>query len=255
MLSRRRVLGCAGALAASAALPRAFADGSGVHLGMQAYTAIFPGGADIHFDHDYYRNRHLVAMQRDYGAALARVEARRPVVAAGERPSPYAAIVNFWIPDAEAFAKAGAAHGQEQVADKAHFTNSEQQVQREAVFGEAGKPAGAVAAGERGLTVLDPAGPADRFDYDYYRDRHLPTLLKLFGAEAISRIEARKAVVAPDGRNAPRYACTANIYVADAQAFAAAADKNHGLIVDDISRFTTVSPASFMTEVFGAFDS
>ncbi|HET7132995.1 MAG TPA: hypothetical protein VFJ95_12140 [Gammaproteobacteria bacterium] len=65
----------------------------------------------------------------------------------------------------------------------------------------------------------------------------------------------RRAVVAADGRNAPRYACTANIYVANAQAFAAAADKNHPRVVDDISRFTTVSPISFMTEVFGAFDS
>ncbi len=194
-------------------------------------------------------------MQRDYGAALARVEARRPVVAANEPPSSYAAIVNFWIPDAEAFAKASAAHGQDQVEDKAHFTNSEQQVQREVVFGEAGKPAGAVAAGERCLTVLYPADPAGRFDYDYYRDRHMPTLLALFGAEAISRIEARTAVATPDGRNAPRHACTANIYVADAEVFAAAAGKNHSLVVGDIARFTSVSPVSFMTEVFGAFDS
>jgi hypothetical protein len=62
-------------------------------------------------------------------------------------------------------------------------------------------------------------------------------------------------VAAPDGRNAPRYACTANVYVADARVFAAAAGESHQRVVDDISRFTKVSPISFMTEVFGAFDS
>lgn len=255
-VSRRHVLGGTAALAATAAVPRAFADApGGVNVGTRAFTAIFPDGAGIQFDHDYYRDRHLVAMQRQYGTALARVEARRPVIAAGDPPSPYAAIVNFWIPDAEAFAKASAEHGQAQVQDKAHFTNSEQKVQSEVVFGEAGKPASAVRAGERCLTVLYPADPADRFDYDYCRDRHMPSLIEMFGHEAISRIEIRKAVVAPDGRNPPRYACTANIYVADAQVFAAAAGRNHERVVEDIARFTSVSPLSFMTEVFGAFDS
>jgi hypothetical protein len=82
-VSRRRVLRGAGALAASAALPRAFADAAGgVNVGMRAFTAIFPGGDGIHFGHDYYRDHHLTAMQQMYGAALTRVEARKPVVAA-----------------------------------------------------------------------------------------------------------------------------------------------------------------------------
>ena len=98
-VSRRRVLGGAGALAASAAMPRLFADAAGgVNVGMRAYTAIFPGGAGIHFDHAYYRDQHLTAMQRMYGDALTRVEMRKPLVAEGEPPSPYAAVVNFWIP-------------------------------------------------------------------------------------------------------------------------------------------------------------
>ncbi|HVY64059.1 MAG TPA: EthD family reductase [Gammaproteobacteria bacterium] len=255
LVSRRRILECAAAVAASTAVPRAFADAAGgVTVGMRAFTAIFPGGAGIHFDHDYYRDQHLVAMQRLYGAALARVEARRPVVAASEPPSPYAAIVNFWIPETEAFAKASAAHGQAQVQDKAHFTNSEQKVQSEVVFGEAGKPASAVRAGERCLTVLYPADPADHFDYDYYRDQHMTSLIELFGHEAISRIEIRKGLSSPDGRNPARYACTANIYVADAQVFAAAASRNRERVVEDIARFTSVGPISVMTEVFGAFD-
>ena len=82
-VSRRRVLRGAGALAASVALPRAFADAAGgVNVGMRAFTAIFPGGDGIHFGHDYYRDNHLTAMQKMYGAALTRVEARKPLVAA-----------------------------------------------------------------------------------------------------------------------------------------------------------------------------
>ena len=254
-VSRRRVLGVAGAFATTAAMPRLFADATGgVNVGMRAYTAIFPGGAGILFDHAYYRDDHFAAMQRMYGDALTRVEMRKPVVAEGEPPSPYAAIVNFWIPDPEVFAKASAAHGQTLVQDKAHFTNSEQQVQSEVVFGEAGKSASAVRTGDRCLTVLYPHDARDRFDYEYYRDHHMTSLIKLFGHEAISRMEIRKSLASPDGRNPPLYACTANIYVADEHAFAAAADRNHQRVVDDIARFTSAAPTSVMTEVLGAFD-
>jgi uncharacterized protein (TIGR02118 family) len=255
MVSRRRVLRAAGIIAAGAVAPRVLADAAGgVGIGMRAYTAIFPGGAGIHFDYGYYRDQHLAVMQRLYGDALTRVEMRRPVVAEGQPPSPYAAIVNFWIPDPEVFAKASAAHGQTLVQDRAHFTNGEQKVQSEVVFAETGKAANAIRAGDRCLTVLYPHDSADRFDHDYYRDHHMTSLIKLFGHEAISRIEARKGLPSADGRNPALYSCTANLYVGDAQAFGAAASENHQRIVDDIPRFTSVSPVSFMTEVVGAFD-
>ena len=256
-MSRRSVLGGAGAILAGAAvMPRVFADAAGgVGIGMRAYTAIFPGGPGIRFDHTYYRDQHLAVMQRLYGAALMRVEMRKPLVAEKEPPSPYAAIVNFWIPDPEGFAKASAAHGATLVQDKAHFTNSEQKVQSEVVFAETGKPANAIQAGDRCLTVLYPHDPADRFDHDYYRNHHMTSLIKLFGHETISRIEARRGLSSPDGRNPAAYSCTANVYVADTEAFAAAAARNHERVVADISRFTTVSPVSFETEVVGAFNS
>ena len=119
-------------------------------------------------------------MQRLYRGALSRVEMRKPLAAEGDPPSAYAAIVNFWIGDPERFAKASAEHGQTLVQDKAHFTNSEQKVQSEVVFGVAGKPASAVRIGDRCLTVLYPHDPADRFDYEYYRDHHMTSLLELF---------------------------------------------------------------------------
>lgn len=255
-VSRRRVLhGCA-ALAAGAATARVLADAAGgVSIGMRAYTAIFPGGDGIRFDYGYYRDQHLVTMQRLYGNALTRVEMRKPVVGQGEPPSPYAAVVNFWIPDPEVFAKASAAHGPTMVQDRGHFTNGEQKVQSETVFGEAGKPASAIRVGDQCLTVLYPHEPAARFDLDYYRDHHVTSLIKLFGHEAIGRIEMRRGLSSPDGTTPPLYSCTANIYVADAEAFAAAAGDNHQRIVDDIPRFTSVSPVSFMTEVVAAFDS
>ena len=254
-VTRRQVLRAAGTVVAGAVMPQVFADAApGVNIGMRAYTAIFPGGTGIHFDHAYYRDQHLATMQRLYGAALMRVEMRKHVVAAGEPPSPYAAFVNFWIPDAEVFAKASATHGQSLVQDRAHFTNGEQKVQSEVVFGETGKPASAIRAGDRCLTVLYPQDPAGRFDHDYYRDHHMTSLIKLFGHEAISRMEIRKGLSSPDGKSPPLYSCTANIYVANAQAFAAAAPKTHQRIVDDIPHFTSVTPISIMTEVVGAFD-
>ena len=256
LLSRRNVLGGAGAILVAGALtPRVFADAAGgVGIGMRAYTALFPGGAGLHFDHAYYRDQHLAMMQRLYGAALMRVEMRKPLVADNEPPSLYAAIVNFWIPDPEAFAKASAAHGETLVRDKAHFTNGEQKVQSEVVFGEAGQPASAIQVGARCLTVLYPYAAADHFNHEYYRDHHMTSLMKLFGHETISRLEMRRGLSSPDGKNPPAYSCTANIYIADAQAFAAAASRNHPRVADDIPRFTSVSPVAFQTEVVGAFN-
>lgn len=236
-------------------MPRVLADAAGgVSIGMGAYTAIFPGGAGIHFNHDYYRDAHLASMQRLYRDALMRVEARKPLMTEGQPPSPYAAIVNFWIPDPEAFARASAANGQTMVQDRAHFTNGEQSVQREMVFGEAGRPASEIRAGDRCLTVLFPQDPADRFDHEYYRDHHMTSVMKLFGHEAISRMEMRRGLSSPDGIKPPPYSCTVNIYIADVQAFAAASSRNRQRLVDDIRYFTPVNPVSFMTEVFGAFD-
>ena len=147
-----------------------------------------------------------------------------------------------------------AANGAGMVQDRAHFTNGEQTVQSEVVFGEAGKPASAIRAGDRCLTVLYPSDSADRFDHEYYRDHHMTSLIKLFGHEAISRMEMRRGLSSPDGRNPPLYSCTANIYVADAELFAAAATRNRQRLMDDIANFTSVNPVAFSTEVFGAFD-
>jgi uncharacterized protein (TIGR02118 family) len=193
-------------------------------------------------------------MQSLYGGALTRVEARKPLLAPGEPPSPYAAIVNFWIPDPEVFAKASAAHGRDLTGDKVHFTNVEQKVQSEAVFGATGNSASSIRVGDRCLTVLYPYEAADRFDHEYYRDRHVTALVEMFGREAISRVEMRKGLSSPNGKEPPLYSCTANLYVADARAFAAAASANRQRLIDDIARFTSVSPISLMTEVVGAFD-
>ena len=44
---------------------------------------------------------------------------------------------------------------------------------------------------------------ADRFDYDYYRDHHMTSLIKLYGREGIARIEMRKGLSSPDGTRPP----------------------------------------------------
>lgn len=254
-VSRRRLLQVSVAALGGSVIPAVHADAAaGVKIGMRAYTAIFPAGKDLHFDHAYYRDKHLPQMQTLYGAALMRVEMRKPLLAANDKPSPYAALVNFWMPDAELFAAASATHGQTLVQDRAHFTNGVQQVQSESVFAEAGASASAIKPGDHCLTILYPYDANDNFNYEYYRDHHMTSLIKLFGADAISRIEMRKGLSSPDGKNPPLYSCTSNIYIADAARFAAKAPANHQRVADDIARFTRVTPISFQTEVIGAFD-
>jgi uncharacterized protein (TIGR02118 family) len=110
-----------------------------------------------------------------------------------------------------------------------------------------------VEVGMRAYTAGFPGGAGIDFDHAYYRDRHMSLLIELFGPEAIGRIEMRKGLASSDGAVPPRYACTVNIYVANQQAFAAAAGRSHRSVVDDILNFTSVASISVMTEVFGAF--
>jgi uncharacterized protein (TIGR02118 family) len=259
--NRRETLGSAGRIAAGAALasvlgPRlTWADAAGgVEIGMRAFTVFWPGGDGVKFDIDYYRDQHMDMMKTLFGTSLKRVELRKPIVAPGAPPSRFAGVVNFWVADPKAYAEASAKHGPTLVKDKEHFTNGDQIVQSDVVYGEAGKPASAIKVGDRCMTINYPHMDGDSFDFDYYRDHHLTSIMKLYGSEAISRYEMRKGLAPADGKRPLLYNCTVNIYVADQQAFAAGGQKYQPALANDVHNFSAVNPEAFSTEVYGAYD-
>ncbi len=81
--SRRNALGFAGKAAAGAMFATAFgsslamADASGgVDIGMRCLTGLYPGGEDVKFDTDYYRDHHMKTIMKYYGKSIQRFEAR-----------------------------------------------------------------------------------------------------------------------------------------------------------------------------------
>ncbi|MCP5146435.1 MAG: EthD family reductase [Gammaproteobacteria bacterium] len=119
------------------------------------------------------------------------------------------------------------------------------------IFGAA-LPAGVNAqdaARTRCINVLYQNGDGVNFDYDYYRDHHLVTIMKLFG-HAIERFELRKTIAAPGGP-APAYLTAVNIWISDMEAFAAAGQQHNQTLIDDIKNFTNAQATIQNDDVYG----
>lgn len=90
------------------------------------------------------------------------------------------------------------------------------------------------------LTILYVNGDDVSFDYDYYRDNHLTLIMDLYGRDAIRRFELRKPLEV-DGQPAPPYVAAINIWINDAEAFAAAGAQHGATLQADVPNFTNTS--------------
>lgn len=219
---------------------------------MNCITVLYPAGPDIRFDADYYRDRHLVTIMELYGKSIKRFELRKVLAAPDGSAPAFNAAVNIWIGDQKAFEENGQKHGETLVKDVPNFTNAMPTIQNDVVYGEAGQDLNAMTVGGRCLTILYPYGNPDTFNHDYYRDSHLPMIMKLCGTKAISRFELRKGLSSQDGTGAPPYTATINIYIGDQEAFDEAGKLHNQTMIDDVPNFSQVHPVIIPTEVYGA---
>lgn len=97
------------------------------------------------------------------------------------------------------------------------------------------------------LTVLYPAQEGARFDWDYYRDQHMPLVEDKFG-QWMTRSEIAKGLSGvPKGE--ATYVCAAHMYF-DSQDDLMAAFRNAGMsIPEDVPNFTDVTPVQQIEEV------
>lgn len=100
----------------------------------------------------------------------------------------------------------------------------------------AGPAAAQGAVGEECMTITYRYAPNARFDFDYYESTHMPLIMRLYG-DSISRFELRRGQPAADG-SPPPYIATISIYIADAEAFDAAAAEHQAGIRADVDKFT-----------------
>jgi uncharacterized protein (TIGR02118 family) len=98
---------------------------------------------------------------------------------------------------------------------------------------------------------LYPNGPNTTFDADYYRDRHLTLIMRLYG-DSIERLELRKVIAAPHGMPAPAYAAAINIWIADVAAFHHHNERHGPELIADVPNFTNALPTIQFDSVEGS---
>ncbi|MDB6092264.1 MAG: hypothetical protein JWN85_5048 [Gammaproteobacteria bacterium] len=219
-------------------------------------TIVYPSGAGVSFNPDYYRDHHLKLIMKLYGSSIQRFELRTvapaaaPAPTGGPPPPPFAAAVNIWINNLDAFNANNREHGRELVADVPHFTNAMPTIQFDEVHGTMGAPRAAMKVGDTCLTILYPNSEGVRWDADYYRKEHMPLIMRLYGKDAIKRFELRKGASGQTGGK-PAYIGTVNIYINDQKAFDAAGAQHGKTLVADVPHFSSVMPVAFPTLIHG----
>jgi len=94
------------------------------------------------------------------------------------------------------------------------------------------------------LTVLYPATPGARFDWDYYNDAHIPLLRSAFTVTGMTDVQALQGNSTPDGGLAP-YVAIANLTFADADAVQASLTGPRAAeVFGDLANFTDIRPVT-----------
>ena len=101
--------------------------------GQECMTILYPNGADVHFDFDYYERTHIHNIMNAYGQSISRFELRRGQPGADGAPPPYIATITIWIADPKAFDDAAAKHQAALRADVPKFTNAMLVAQRDKI--------------------------------------------------------------------------------------------------------------------------
>ena len=98
------------------------------------------------------------------------------------------------------------------------------------------------------VSVMYPNNPGARFDHDYYRDKHMPLVARLMGANChhytVDKGLAGGAPGAP-----PAYVGMCHIYCDSVESFQAGMGPHMKEIMGDIPNYTDIAPVLQISEV------
>jgi len=100
------------------------------------------------------------------------------------------------------------------------------------------------------LSVVYPRTPGAKFDYEYYRTRHMPMVGQRWADAGLVGGEALLGKAAPDGSEPPYFAIGIIHFDSDERLQSALAGPHAGEIIDDIRNFTDTEPLIQLNERF-----
>jgi uncharacterized protein (TIGR02118 family) len=88
---------------------------------MQRVTVLYPNGADVKFDFDYYLAKHVPWVA---GLVGQKIEVRRGISNPNGSPAAFICIATIFVNSIEQFQTVLAQHGPKIMADISNYTNS-----------------------------------------------------------------------------------------------------------------------------------
>ncbi|MGO9037736.1 MAG: EthD family reductase [Steroidobacteraceae bacterium] len=98
------------------------------------------------------------------------------------------------------------------------------------------------------VSVMYPSTPGERFDHQYYRDRHMPLVKTRMGAHCSYYTVDRGLEGGAPGAPAP-YVAMCHIFCESVEAFQAGFGPHAKEIMDDIPNYTDRAPVVQISEV------
>ena len=105
------------------------------------------------------------------------------------------------------------------------------------------KPSGA----RHCLAVYYPWQADAKFDYDYYRDKHLKMLADLYG-KSVGKMQVRKGLRKGDG-SPPAFVTALTVEILSMEAYEAASQEHVPKLRADIPNFTNIIPVAQIEEI------
>jgi len=99
------------------------------------------------------------------------------------------------------------------------------------------------------LAVYYPWQADAKFDYDYYRNKHLKMLADLYG-KSVGKMQVRKGLHKGDG-SAPVFVTALTVEILSMAAYEVAAKEHVAKLIADVGNFTNIKPVAQIEEIVG----
>ena len=103
------------------------------------------------------------------------------------------------------------------------------------------------AGGRHCLSVYYPWQADAKFDFDYYRDKHLKMMSELYG-KSVGKMQVRKGLHKGDG-SSPAFVTALTVQILSMEAYEVASKEHVAKLIADVPNFTNIKPVAQVEEI------